>query len=106
MLPQRLVLITPGTTLFTRMGASSTASARTNPSMAPQIADATDQPLPGRVLAIPLVKLMEPPGLRFFAPYFTAAKALQKRILKNERACSISVFSIIFNVKFSPAVYT
>src|SRR5258708_13817721 len=106
MLFHKFVLTTPGLTLFTRIGASSTAAALTNPSIAPHIADANAQPLPGRVLAIPLVRLMDPPGLIRGAPYFTAAKAPQKRMVKNSRALSISALQIAGGLIFSPAVNT
>ena len=83
MLSQSGVLITPGTTQFTRIGESSTAIARTKPSIAPQIAEATDQPAPGRILAVPLVNPIDPPSLISGAAYFTAANAPQNRIVRN-----------------------
>jgi hypothetical protein len=46
------------------MGASSTASARVSDSTAPQMLAATAQPGPGRRPAMPVVKVIEPPGCR------------------------------------------
>src|ERR1700722_14907364 len=106
MLSQSGVLITPGTTQFTRIGESSTAIARTKPSIAPQIAEATDQPAPGLAPAVPLVNPIDPPSLISGAAYFTAAKAPQKRIVKNVCACPMSVWAIGKRARFSPAEYT
>jgi hypothetical protein len=55
---------TPGATALTRTGASSTASARVSDSTAPQILAATAQPGPGRRPAMPVVRVIEPPGFR------------------------------------------
>src|ERR1044072_7949423 len=74
---QRLVLTTPGATRFTRIGANSIAMALVNPSIAAHMLAAMPQPFPGRGLAIPPIRLMEPPALMWEAAYFTVASAPQ-----------------------------
>ncbi|GAA0461141.1 hypothetical protein Ade02nite_15590 [Paractinoplanes deccanensis] len=73
--PHRGERVTPGLTALTRIGASSTASARVSESMAPQMLDATDQPGEGRSPAVPVVSVMEPPGRRWGRAARTAASA-------------------------------
>ena len=80
------VLTTPGQTAFTRIGASSTAKARVSASIAPQMLAASVQPFCGRKPATPLVKVIDPPGLIWGLPYFTAMNAPQKRMLTKPRA--------------------
>ena len=57
---QRLtsVLTAPGQTVFTRMGARSTASPRVNASTAPKMAEAKDHPGDGLKSAIPAQRLV------------------------------------------------
>ena len=85
---QSSVLTAPGHTALTRIGASSTASARVSASVAPQMLAATVQPLRGRNPAIPLVNVIEPPGRIWELPYFAAMNAPQNRSLKKPRAAS------------------
>src|SRR5579862_696987 len=63
------VRTTPGETMLTRMGASSTASARVSPSIAAQMLAPSDQPACGRCPAIPEVKTIEPPLRILPLPY-------------------------------------
>jgi len=77
MLCQRLVRTTPGDTALTRMGASSTASARVKASIVPQTLAARIHPLCGRRPATPVVSTIEP-SLRICGlAYLTAARAAQ-----------------------------
>ena len=90
--------------MLTRIGASSTANARVNPSIAEQVLDATDQPLPGRAPATPEVKTMDPPGRSLPCGAFAAARAPQYLSSKKLRAVEMS---IAFNgtiCRASPAV--
>ena len=66
---------TPGQTALTRMGASSTASARVSDSTAPQMLAATAQPGLGRRPAMPVVKVIEPPACRCGVAAWTAHSA-------------------------------
>jgi hypothetical protein len=70
---QRLLRTTPGATAFTRIGASSTASARVSASTAPQMLEATVQVACGRALAMPELRTIEPPGRKRGAACLTAA---------------------------------
>ncbi len=63
--------------MFTRIGASSTASARVSPSIAEQMLAPSDQPAWGRVPARPEVKTIEPPGRIPLLPYLAAIYAPQ-----------------------------
>jgi len=71
-LSQSAVLTTPGETALTRVGASSTASARVSDTIAPQMLAAIVQPLSGRAPAMPVVSTIEPPGLMFALAYLAA----------------------------------
>src|ERR1700728_255701 len=106
MLPHSAVLTTPGETMLTRMGASSTASARVSPSIAEQMLDATAQPACGRRPATPELNTIEPPLRILPLPYLAAQNAPQYRVEKSRRAAARGVAPKLRSCGFSPAVKT
>lgn len=77
MTPQSAVFTILGDTLFTRIGASSIVIALIKPSIAAQILALKAHPLLGRLLAKPLVNIIEPVALINGIAYFTAVNAPQ-----------------------------
>ncbi len=65
----------PGETTFTRIGASSSDSARASAPSAPFTAATTDPLAPGRSDAIPAVNVSDPPGPERGAPCFARSNA-------------------------------
>ena len=94
----------PGCTAFTRIGASSTASARVSASTAPQMLAATAHPGPGRCDAVPVVSVIDPPSRMCGTAARTAARAPNYRRPKNARARATSSSATGISASGSPAV--
>ena len=84
------VSITPGEIVFTRIGASSDASALPSPSTALLSAAGSVAPLGGLWLEMPENRIIEPPGRMLGEPYLAAKYWPQNLLSKPARATEVS----------------
>jgi len=99
------VRTTPGATAFTRIGASSKASALVSAFIAPQMLTGR-APNPGCSAAVPLVGVIDPPAVMRGANTRTAVSAPTKRVWKKPMTTSGVRSASGLSSSDSPAVNT